>query len=294
MRIRQALAAGLIGLAPALTGCLTHTHSVPKVNPAEVVLNATQDQLLKQVDEQFNAIQTINASVEITATTGGGLQGKVTQHPSFSGYIFMRKPEDMRVLLRVPILGSQALDMVSNGKTWKLWIPPQHRAMEGTSEITTHSENGLENLRPAVFFDSLLIRGLQSNQLVSMTLDSRTVPDLKKKKEFLEEPDYDLEFLEQPQGQTAHTVRVIHIGRSTLLPYQQDIYSADGKVVTRVLYSDYHKSGDVSFPWKIEIRRPIDGYSLTVAVTKLALNQKLEDDQFDLKIPDNVPIKHMN
>ena len=62
----------------------------------------------------------MKATVEISATTGGSLQGHVTESPSFSGYIFLRKPEDLRVILLVPVLRNQAMDMVSDGKTWKL------------------------------------------------------------------------------------------------------------------------------------------------------------------------------
>jgi outer membrane lipoprotein-sorting protein len=285
---------GLIAVAPALTGCLTYTHSVPKTRVADVVLNATLDQLLTQLNARYDAIQTINASVEIAATTGGGLQGKVTEHPSFSGYIFLRKPEDLRVLLRVPILGSQALDMVSDGKNWKLWIPPRHMAMVGTSAVTKPSANGLENLRPAVFFDSLLVRGLGSDQIVALTSNTRVIENPKNKKDLIEEADYDLEILDQPIGQTAHTVRLIHISRASLLPYQQDIYDTDGNVVTRAVYSNYQSFNDVLFPMKIEIKRPLDQYTLTVTLTKLTLNQKLDDDQFELKIPEGVPIKTMD
>ena len=135
--------------------------------------------------------------------------------------------------------------------------------MEGTSEVTTPSKNGLENLRPAVFFDSMLVRGLGQGQIVSMTADSRSRRKRRqKKKDFIEEPDYDLEFLAPPQGETAHTIRVIHIGRSSLLPYQQDIYGPDGQVVTRAFYSNYQKFGGIPFPGKkIEIKRPLDQYS---------------------------------
>jgi outer membrane lipoprotein-sorting protein len=285
---------GLIAMAPALTGCLTHTHSVPKTRPADLVLNATLDQLLQQLNSRFDSIQTINASVEIAATTGGSLLGQVTKHPSFSGYIFLRKPEDLRVLLRVPFVGSVALDMVSDGKNWKLWIPPRHIAMMGTNEVTKPSKNGLENLRPAVFFDSLLVRGLGTGQIVSLTQNVRVVANPMNKKDMIEEPDYDLEILEQPQGETAHTRRVIHISRTNLLPYQQDIYDTDGNVVTSAFYSNYQSFNDIPFPMKIDIRRPLDQYTLTVTMTKLTLNQKLEDDQFELKIPDGVPVKTMD
>src|SRR5207244_12439102 len=96
--------------------------------------------------------------------------------------------------------------------------------------------------------DSRLIRGLAPHQVVDMTQDSRVIPDPKDKKQLIEEPDYELTILEPPQGQTAHTLRVIHIGRSTLLPYQQDIYDQNGYVVTQALNSNYRPSATFNFP----------------------------------------------
>ena len=285
---------GLVTLAPALTGCLTHIRAVPKTRPAEVVMSATLDQLLTQVDTRFNEIQSLNASVEIVASEGGSRQGQIKEFPSFSGYIFLRKPENLRVLMRVPLLGSQALDMVSDGKTWRLWIPPKKLAMTGTSEAADPKQHGLESLRPKVIFDSLLVRGLGPDQIVALTQDSRILPDPKDKKQLIEEPDYEITILEPPQGKTAHTLRVIHIGRSTLLPYQQDIYDQNGYVVTQAYYSNYQTFGDIPFPMKIDIKRPQDQYGLSITITKLTLNQKLEDDQFELKFPEGVAVKTMN
>jgi outer membrane lipoprotein-sorting protein len=293
MSLKKMVAAGLMSLIPALTGCLTHTRIVPRTHLAEMVIGTSLDQLVKQVNTQYDAIHTFKATVEIAATTGGSLQGHVTEYPRFSGYIFMRKPEDLRVILLVPVLRNQAMDMVSDGKSWKLWIPPRNRAMDGTSQVTEPSKNGFENLRPAVFFNSLFIRGLGPDEIASLTSDIRVVPDPKKKKDLIEEPDYQLQILSQPEGQTVHTQRVIHISRIDLEPFQQDIYDADGKIATQAVYSNYQKYGDISFPSKIVITRPLDQYSLTVTITKLALNQPMENDQFDLKIPDNVPIEHM-
>jgi len=294
LRIRQALATGLVGLAPALTGCLTHIRTVPKTRPAEVVRDATLDQLLQQVETRFNRIQSLNATVAIVASEGQARQGQIKVYPSFDGYIFLRKPEDLRVLLRVPVLGSQALDMVSDGKTWKLWIPHNHVAMTGIGEMTDPTQHGLESLRPKVIFDSLQVRGLASDQLVGLTQDSRVLPDPKDKKQLIEEPDYELSLMERPQGHSVHTLRVIHIGRSTLLPYQQDIYDRFGNVVTQAFYSDYQNFGDIPFPMKIEIKRPQDQYSLTITIIKLTVNQKLDDDQFELKFPEGVTPKVMN
>jgi outer membrane lipoprotein-sorting protein len=285
---------GLVALAPALTGCLTHIRTVPKTHPAEIVISASLDHLLSQVETRFNAIQSLSATVEIVASEGGARQGQIIEHTSVGGYIFLRKPENLRVLLRLPVLGSQALDMVSDGKTWKLWIPPKHIAMTGTGDAPDPSQHGLESLRPKVIFDSLLIRGLSPDQVVDLTQDSRILPDPKDKKQLVEEPDYELTILKPPQSNIAHTLRVIHIGRSTLLPYQQDIYDQNGHVVTQAFYSNYQTFGDVQFPMKIEIKRPQDQYGLAITITKLTLNQKLDDDQFELKFPEGVPVKTMN
>jgi outer membrane lipoprotein-sorting protein len=256
-------------------------------------MNATLDQLLRQVDTRFNETQSLTATVEIVASEGGAREGQIREFPSFSGYIFLRKPEDLRVLLRVPFLGSVGLDMVSDGKSWKLWVPKRNIAMTGTSEVADNSQHGLESLRPKVIFDSLVVRGLGPNQVVDLTQDSRVLPDPKDKKQLVEEPDYELSILEPPQGNTAHTLRVIHIGRSTLLPYQQDIYGPDGDIVTRAYYSNYQYFGDIPFPTKIEIKRPQDQYGLAITFTKVALNQKLEDDQFELRFPEGVTVKTM-
>ena len=283
----------LLLLVPALTGCLTHTHVVRKTRPVGVVQEASLDQLVTKLNTQFDAIQTIYATVEIAASTGGAHTGEVKEHTSLKGYIFLRKPEELRVLLQLPLIGSKALDMVSNGKTFKLLIPPKNRAVIGTNEVTEPSPNGLENLRPFVFFDALLVKSLGANQIASLTQDVRVIEPVDKKKDLLEEPDYDISILAQPQGQTVHTERLIHVSRTNLLPYQQDIYDASGRVATRASYSGYQKYGNIDFPSTIVITRPLDEYSLTLTVTKVAFNEKLEDDQFELKIPDNIPVQHV-
>jgi hypothetical protein len=185
--------------------------------------------------------------------------------------------------------------MVSDGRTWKLWSPAKTPplAMEGTNLVTTPSDNPIENLRPNVFFDSLLVRSVLPDQIIVPTSDIRILENPKNKKEMIEEPDYDIEVLTQPQGQIAHTLRVVHISRGDLLPYQQDQYNDQGQVVTRAFYSEYQKFGDIPFPTHILIRRPLDQLSLTLTISKATFNETLESDEFDLKIPDNVPIKKM-
>src|SRR5260370_28117666 len=127
--------------------------------------------------------------------------------------------------------------MVSDDKTWKLWVPKRNIAMKGTGEAANSSQHGLESLRPKVIFDSLMVRGLEPGQVVDMTQDSRIIPDPKDKKQLVEEPHYELTILEPPQSNIAHTLRVIHIRRSTLQPYQHDIYHQTAHIPHPPLYS---------------------------------------------------------
>jgi outer membrane lipoprotein-sorting protein len=289
--MRQALALAVIGIAPALTGCLTHTRYVPKTRVADIIISTSLDAMAKQLASRYETMQTFSAGVEISATTGGGLQGKEVQTLSFAGYILMRKPEFLRVLLLVPVVRTQALDMVSDGKDFKLLIPPRKRAIVGSNTITTPSKNGLENLRPDVFFDSMFIQGPEQDEIMSMTTDIRVIESGKKKKDLIEEPAYALQILKRPEGTQARTLRVIHINSTDLLPYQQDIYDKEGHVVTKAYYSSYQFYGNTPFPSKIIIERPRDHYSLTVMITQLTLNGKLDDDQFELKIPEGISIE---
>jgi hypothetical protein len=286
MRIRQAAALGLFALMPALTGCLVHTHSVLKTHPPDVVLNATLDQLLKQVDERYAAISTMTAFVDVTACTGGASKGEVKCYPAFSGNILLSEPQNVKLLLLVPVLGSRAMDLVSDGKTFKMLIQPKSCAIVGSDVVMNNAQKGLYSLRPDVIVDSLLIRGIGADQVVSMTQDSRDVPNPKKRKDIINEPDYDIEFLSQPQGQVARTLRVLHTSRVNLLPYRQDIYNADGKVATQAFYSNYQKFGNINFPATIEIQRPLDELSLTITLNKkTTFNHPLAAGTFDLPTP---------
>ena len=199
----------MLGLALPFTGCVSRTHTVRKIRRAPVVQSTSLDGLVRGIDRRYDEIKTMSLTVEISASTGGGQTGEVKEYPAFSGYIFMRKPADLRVLLLVPVLRSKAMDMVSDGKSFKLLIPPRNKAIIGTNQVTTPSKNGLENLRPYVFLDSMLIHGPGADEIVSRTQDMRVIETTDKNKDLVELPDYDLQILGRPDGQIAHTNRVL-------------------------------------------------------------------------------------
>lgn len=284
----------ILCLLPWLSGCLRSTRSVMQTHPPSQILSSSLEVLARDTAKRFDAIESLNASVEIQASTGGGKEGQVVDYAAFSGYILLRKPQDLRVILFVPIAHVQALNMTSDGKTFTMLIPPRNRAITGSNVPSTESKNPLENLRPFVFTDALMIRGASIGDLISLVTDDRIYQPDPTRKYVIDEPEYDFAvFHHVPGSAELKTQRVIHIGRATLMPYQQDIYDDKGQLATQATYDDYKKFGDIEFPSKITIVRPLDQLRLTVTISKLTVNQKLEDDQFELKVPANVQVQKL-
>jgi len=288
----------LLSLSLGLTGCYKTTRIVQQTRPPDVVMSASADDLVRRLNGNYDAIKTFNASVSIAASTGGGRIGRVTEYTAFKGYILMRKPRELRVILQVPFLGSVAMDMVSDGHDFKLIIPSQNKARVGTDEVKTPSKNSLENLRPSIFFDSILLAGVQPNEFVSVTNSERPLPLDPHSHTIPIEPDYDLAVLARPESGGAsnilRTKRVIHYSRKTLQPYQQDVYDDNGRIVTTVVYSNYQRYGEIEFPAEIDISRPFDEYALKITITKFTPNEALDDEQFHLEIPPGMTIQKMN
>jgi outer membrane lipoprotein-sorting protein len=296
MRNFGVVSAGLLAMTAGLTGCFSTTRIVPKTMAPDTYRTASVETLEKELSDRDALLKTLNAQVLITASTGGAKEGKVTEYTSFKGYIFVRRPDDLRVIMLLPLLGSRALDMVSDGKTFTLVHATAGHGdvwMTGSNTVTEPSKNGLENLRPPVFLDSLLVPAVGKDEYVTLTESTRVLPAVNRRTAPVEEPDYDLMVMKVKAGNILRPERLIHISRVTMLPFEQDVYDEGGQVVTRALYENYQKHGDSPFPGLITIQRPVDEYSLKIEVTKLTVNEPFDEDQFELKVPSDVTVKQM-
>lgn len=307
LRPRRPWARLLAVAAPLLllpvTGCLSHTRVVQAVKRPPVVMDAKPSDLVGKLNAEFDAIQTLTTTVDVVATVGGGATGQVKEYRPFHGYIVIEKPRNLRVLLQVPVLLSRGMEMVSDGSSFKMVIPIESQAMIGKDQVVKASTKPLENLRPGIFFDSMLIRGLQPDELVSLTESTRTVMSGTHKQELTEQPDYDLTMFRKTDGNMLQTVRMVHFNRVTLLPYKQDIFEGKGRLATSATYDGWQKfpfigpdgkAGQIDFPTVIDIDRPEDQYSLRITISKVTANQKLDADQFELCIPAGYKVRNMD
>jgi outer membrane lipoprotein-sorting protein len=286
-------------LVPVLTGCLSHTRKLQPPILAGPVQEADVLDLVKGINQRYEKIQSLTATMDFTVSVGGVHQGKQTDYTSFRGFMLFRKPQMLRVLIKVPVFLSTAVDLASDGTTFKLLIPSKNRVLEGKNSVTRRAASPLENLRPNVFVDSILIHDISPNQIVSVIHESSNTMDPKTKR-LVELPQYDLTVLRgaapiSPRdiAKVAEPLRVIRFSRVDLLPVEQDIYNAEGDLETQVLYGPYKDFDGTKFPVTIDISRPIDGYRIRLSVEKLLVNQPLPDKQFELTIPQGTKVQTM-
>lgn len=283
----------LLLLLPALNGCFVHTRTVKQAKMPGVVMTATADDLVRRVNRQCRAIDSLSATVEFQATEGGPRKGKEKTYTSFSGYILLRKPEALRVIGLVPVLHTRAFDMASNGDTFTLLIPPRNKVIEGTNTVTKESPNALENLRPNIFFDSLLINCIEPDDLVTLTADTDNVVD-PKSKQLMVRPEYDITVMRRKENsQELIPERVIHFNRVDLQPFQEDIYDSKGEIQTQAIYGPLQRFGTELFPGSVTIKRPLEEYQILITIQKLIVNLKLTDEQFEIKVPSGAQVQRM-
>jgi outer membrane lipoprotein-sorting protein len=256
-------------------------------------------QLVEAVNRRYEQVNSLSATVDFAASVGGAHKGQETDYTSIHGYIRLRKPQMLRVLGYLPVVRLRAFDLASDGKTFIMLIPPKSRAIQGSNSVTTPAANAMENLRPDVFFDSILIRSISADSIVSLTNSSQQTLE-PKTKQLIEQPQYDLTVLKPGERspspglpQLGTPLRVIHFNRINLLPIGQDIYNAAGDLETQVVYGPYQDFNGTQFPGTITINRLLDELKITLTVEKLDLNQPLADDQFELKVPDDYKLQKL-
>lgn len=283
----------LLAFLPMLNGCLVHTRVVKQAKMPSSVMTATADQLVTSINDHCQEINSLSATVEFQATEGGPRKGKERTFISLSGYILLRKPEALRVIGLLPVVRTRAFDMATDGSTFKLLIPHNNKVVEGSNTVTKESSNALENFRPNVFSDSLLVNCIGPNDLVTLTADTKNQLD-PKTKQLMVAPEYDLAVERRKENSQELTPeRVIHFSRIDLHPFQEDIYDTKGNIQTIATYGPMQTFGPVKFPGTITIQRPLEELQIVITFTKLTVNLPLTDDQFELKVPAGVTVQKL-
>jgi len=189
----------------------------------------------------------------------------------------------LRMIGLLPIVRNKAFDMVSDGKQFKLWIPPKNRFIIGRNDITTPNANPMENIRPQQIYDAMLLPKIDpQSEIAVMENDFEVVTDNKGHR--VDQADYEVEVIARGEHGWFLSRKII-FSRTDLLPHRQLVYDENGDLRTDARYENYKDYNGINFPSQIEIWRPQEEYDITLTIIKLQINESLGDDKFALEQP---------
>jgi Domain of unknown function (DUF4292) len=281
-----------LALLPAM-GCLFRTRPVEDQYSKAPLQESTQQGLIDAINQQAEAIHTLKATVDIDSSAGGIKKGHVTDYKEIRGYILAKRPDELHMIGLMPFVRTTAFDMVSDGREFKLWIPPKNKFVVGENKVATpNAEQPMENIRPQNIYEALLIRHIDPNTEIAVLENGfETMHDAKGHRVL--QDDYELTVIRERAPKDYILERKIIFGRTDLKPHRQFIYSEDGKVATDARYAEYKDYEGFSFPSRIEIYRPEEEYDITLNILKLEINTPLRDDQFVLEQPAGAQVVHL-
>jgi outer membrane lipoprotein-sorting protein len=282
LRLRPVAVALLLSFL--LTACAGTNRNIfrrhAKVNGTSPALKvATRDELNAIIARTWNSVQSFAATCSLTASSGNVYQGHIVDYTSIPGLILFRKPDDIRVRATLPLVGTLAFDMVSNGSEFRFLR--NSLFVRGLNSAPATSTNKMENLRPEAFLSSMLIRPWDPATESVMLKDDTDEDDAL----------YRLEFnLHAPDG-TPLPGREVWFDREDLTIARQKTYDANGETISDTSYSKWQIYNGVSFPAHIDINRGVDGYGVAIEIIKMEMNKEITDAQFDLEQPEGTTLK---
>jgi outer membrane lipoprotein-sorting protein len=275
----------LLVAALAAWGCaVSKKHTIPasEIRPAK---EASEQDLLAAYERLAEAVRSINASVELIPTAGSAYSGVIEQYHEVQGFILAQKPESIRVIGQAPLISKNIFDMVSDGKTFRIYIPSKNQFIVGPTNLERTAQKPIENLRPQHLLDALFWPAISNRSTVLF--------------EEFDEPPARYYVLTLFRGGENPTIdRKLWFDRSDLSLARIEVYGDAGRVVSDVHLSDWQPGGAGSaatdrnsgeaepvYPRHIVLNRPHDNYQLEIRITKLTLNEPISADRFQLAQP---------
>ncbi|MBI1357949.1 MAG: hypothetical protein GC160_26730 [Acidobacteria bacterium] len=260
-------------------GCLSHTTKVEP--PSTALLNASLDDLLGKIRE-LAEIQSMKATVDLQLTYLNDERTRQKELSETRGFILARRPGHIRVQAQVPVTGQRALDMTSDGSTFRVFLPWQQRFYEGDNNLAKRSEKRTENIRPQHILQPLLVDPVGPNE----------TPVLDQVTEGFRHYYVVLLLVPRDGEQGLRISRKLWFDRTTLMLSRMEIWNADNQVATLARYRIWtEQAGVPSFAQEVVVSRPLDGYDLAIRFVKPGINEPVPDDSFVLEPPKGVDVQ---
>lgn len=242
------------------------------------LLVATKDELIARIHQSFDPILSFTMRADMAASVGKLYGGELTDYATVRTYVLFLRPDDIRVLGLDPVLHSSTIfDMVSTGDQFRVSIPMKNRFIMGDNNAPPSSRNALENMRPEAFLNALIVRAPAPGAVTLLendTDESRAVYVV-----FMAE------------GDPLQLTRAVVFDRYTLSIVQQKTFASSGDIVSETRYAEWKSYDDIPYPSLITIRRPKEGYEVTMTVISMTMNPSdMTAARFQLPQPPGVQL----
>lgn len=268
--------AAVAAMLLSLPGCAVRRTTRVSTPAAPVAIQqASASELVARIDARSKAVRTLVATVDLAPTAGSLYSGVIKEYRDVRGFILLQSPDHLRIVGQAPVVRTTLFDMVSNGKEFRLSIPPKGKFIVGQMGVTRPAKNALENLRPQHILDALVLA----------PIDPAREEYFVDREEDAGQPSYAVYVLEPGNDGELRLQRKIWFDGASLELSRLDLYAPDGVAVEDVRYSGYQDFQGIRYPARIEISRPIEDYRLGINIEKATLNQPIAPEKFELQKP---------
>lgn len=273
-------------LIELLAGCAASNKHGAAPTAIRPQLDADQAQLVESYNRQADAVHAVNASVQMSPTAGSAYSGVIHQYHEVSGFILAARPALIRVIGQAPIVSTNIFDMVSDGQTFRIFIPSKNEFLVGPTQLERATKNPIENLRPQHLLEAFFWASISASQAVVL--------------EQVDAPPARYYVLTVLRGSVPkfEIARKIWFDRADLRVSRLQIYGPGGRLDSDISYADWQNVPSTNleangapvaknnvFPRTFRIARPQQDYQLSVVIAKLALNTDIPPDRFSLTQP---------
>lgn len=254
---------------------------------------ATLEELLARLQQQAEAVTSINAVTELVPATGSAYSGVIEEYHDVRAFVLaQQRPtgasgnsgespagRQIRMIGQAPVVRKNIFDMVADDETFQIFIPSKNKFIIGPTRREHRSGKPIENLRPQHLFEALFLE--------------RPFPDtphLLEENEFAGQRYYAISEITLDDRGQMELHRKWWFERSRLELVRVQRFGPGGQLVADIRYDQWQEVNGVRYPRQITLVRPQDDYRLTLNIKEVTLNQPIAAEKFHLERPEGVEL----
>ena len=264
-----------------LSGCgAVKERKVITIPPAyRSAQTASLQQLIDLINTRYAGIHSLIVPRLTVEFTGRSMEeGYFEKYRKADGYLVAEEPDSVFLNILNPLTHSSVLVMASRAQHFEIWIPSRNQFVTGRTSLKSSEENPVYNVRPLHILQGILIEAVSDQPEFRYSLEEEQDEQYKY---------YVLDvFRTEENSQVLQLLRKIWIERSQLRLARQQTYQGP-RLVSTVTYSDPVDVEGKLVSTRVNIDRPVDGYSIafTFEANRLQLNRPVKEDAFKLQQP---------